>query len=100
MKYIPFLIGDATYPICIYLEKNWKTHNLANVDKIKYDSNMNFGRVARKNALSFFLKKWCILKHFNSKVNRTSLITVACYVLNKYCEMWGAPKFKLVNEKI
>jgi hypothetical protein len=99
MRCTPFLIGGATYPICTYLEKNWKTHNLANVDKIKYDSNMNFGRVVRKNALSFLKKKWWILKHFNFKVGRASLITIACYVLHKYCEMWGAPKLKLANEK-
>jgi hypothetical protein len=32
MRCTPFLIGDATYPICTYLQKNWKTCNLADVD--------------------------------------------------------------------
>jgi hypothetical protein len=53
MRCIPFLIGDAIYPICTHLEKNRKTHNLANVDKIKYDSNTNFRRAVTKNASMF-----------------------------------------------
>jgi len=50
IKCIPFLIGDATYPICNYLQKNWKTCNLIDVDKIKYDFNMNLKKVVMENA--------------------------------------------------
>jgi hypothetical protein len=50
MKCTPFLISDATYPICIYLQKQLKTCNATNVDKIRYDSNMNSRKVFIENA--------------------------------------------------
>jgi hypothetical protein len=31
---------------------------------------------------------------------KTSPITIACCVLQNYCEMWGASKFRLANGKI
>jgi hypothetical protein len=49
-------------------KKNWKTCNLANVDKKKYDSNMNSSRVVIDNAFDF-LKHICILKHFNPRID-------------------------------
>jgi hypothetical protein len=49
-EHTPLLIGDATYLICTYLQKNWKTYNPTNVDKIGYDSNMNSKRVVIENA--------------------------------------------------
>jgi len=44
--------------------------------------------------------RWRILKHFNSKVDKASPIIIACCVLQNSCEMWGASKPKLTNEKI
>jgi hypothetical protein len=41
MRCTPFLIGDVIYPIRTYLQKNCEINNLTNVDKIRYDSNMN-----------------------------------------------------------
>jgi hypothetical protein len=100
MRCTPFLISDATYPIRTYLQKNWKTHNPTNVDKIRYDYNMNSRKVVIENAFGSLKNKWRILKHFNSRVDKTSPITIACCVLHNYCEMWGALKLKLANAKI
>jgi len=55
MRCTPFLIGDATYPICTYLEKNWKTHNLVNVDKTKFQH--EFWDGGKKKCIKFFEKK-------------------------------------------
>jgi hypothetical protein len=52
MHYI-FFINDVTYLIHTYLQKNWKFHNPIDVDKIKYDSNMNLKKVVIKNAFNF-----------------------------------------------
>jgi hypothetical protein len=100
MKCTPFLIGDVDYPIHTYLQKNWKTHNLANVDKIKYDSNMNLGKVIIENAFEFLKNRRRIWKHFNSRVDKAPLIIVVYCVLYNYCEMWGATKPRLTNAKI
>jgi hypothetical protein len=56
MRRTPFLIGDAIYPICTYLQKNWKTCNPTDVDKIRYDSNMNSRKVVIENAFGSFEK--------------------------------------------
>jgi hypothetical protein len=53
-----------------------------------------------KNAFVSLINRWRILKHFNSKVDKTSLITIACCVLHNYCEMCGAPEPRLANAKI
>jgi hypothetical protein len=100
MTFAPFLIGDATYPNRTYLQKNFKTHIHVNVDKIRYNSNMNLGKVVIENAFGSLKNRWRILKHFNFKVDKASSITIVCCVLHNYCEMWGAPKLGLTNEKI
>jgi hypothetical protein len=100
MRCTTFLIGDATYPICTYLQKDWKTRNFANVDKIRYDSNMNSGKVVIENAFGYLKNRWKFLRHFNSKVDKASPIMIACCVLHKYCEMWGALEPRLANAKI
>jgi hypothetical protein len=50
MRCTPFLIGDAIYPNHTCLQKNWKTRNPADVDNIRYDSNMNSRKVVIENA--------------------------------------------------
>jgi len=45
VKITTYLIGDSTYPLRTYLQKNWKSHNSNDVSKKRYDSNMNFVRV-------------------------------------------------------
>ncbi len=77
MKWTPFLISDVAYPIRTYLQKNWKACKPADVEKIRYDSNINSMRVIIKNAFVSLINRWRILKHFNSKVDQTSLITIA-----------------------
>jgi hypothetical protein len=37
---------------------------------------------------------------FNFKVDKASPITIVCCVLHNCCELWGAPKLGLTNEKI
>ncbi len=45
-----YIIGDVTYPIQPYLQKNWKTHNAIDVKKHEYVSNMNSKKVIIENA--------------------------------------------------
>jgi hypothetical protein len=78
MKYIPFLTSDASYPIHNYLQKNWKTCDPTDVDKIRYDFNMNLRRVVIENAFGYLKNRWRSLKHFNSIIDRTSPFIVAC----------------------
>jgi hypothetical protein len=61
------------------------------VDKIKYDSNINLRKVVIENAFGSLRNRWRILKHFNFKIDKASLITILCCVLHNYYEMWGAP---------
>jgi len=70
------------------------------VDKIRYDSNMNSRRVVIKNAFVSLINRWRIWKHFNSKVDKASLITIAYCVFHNYSEMWGAPEPRLANARI
>ncbi len=96
MRCILFLIDDVAYSICTYLQKNWKTCNPLDVNKIRYDSNMNSKRVVIENEFGFLKNRLENLKHFD----KTTLITIACCVFHNYCEMWGAPKLGLVNARI
>jgi len=87
MRCTTFLIGDVTYLIRTYLQKNWKTHNFANVDKTRYDSNMNLRKVVIENAFGSLKNRWRFLKHFNYRVDKASPISIACFVFHNYCEM-------------
>ncbi len=62
------------------------------MDKQKYDSSMNLGRVIIENAFGSLKNGWRILKHFSSKVDRVARVVVACCVLHNYCLEWGARK--------
>jgi hypothetical protein len=53
---------------------------------------MNSRRVIIKNAFGSLKNRWCILRHFNSKVDRATRVVVAYNVLHIYCLEWGAPK--------
>jgi len=39
------------------------------------------------------------LRHFNSKLDKITLMIIDCYVLHNYCEMWGALEPRLTNAK-
>jgi hypothetical protein len=62
--------------------KKWKTINLIDVNKIKYDSSMNKGRVVTKNAFDSLRNRWKILRHFNFKVDRAPKVAITCCVLH------------------
>jgi hypothetical protein len=68
--YTLHIIDDSTYSIQTNLKKNWKTKNFVNMDKIRYDFNMNKNKVVIKNAFGSLKNKWRILKHLNSRVDR------------------------------
>jgi len=88
----PCIIGDAIYPILSYLQKNSKTYNVIDMGKCRYDFSMNSRRAIIENAFGSLKNKWCILRHFNLKVDRVSRVVVACCVLHNYFLEWGAPK--------
>ncbi len=46
----PYIIGDVVYPILPDFKKNWKTHNVIDVGKHRYDFNMNSGSIIIENA--------------------------------------------------
>ncbi len=48
----PYIIGDATYPIWPYLQKNWKNRNTIDMDKQRYDYSMNSREVIIEKSLS------------------------------------------------
>ncbi len=62
------------------------------MDKPKYDSSMNSGKVIIENAFGSLKNRWHILRHFSSKVDRVVRVVVACCVLHNYCLRWSAPK--------
>jgi len=81
----PYLIRDLAYPICTYLQKNWKAPN--DLKKKRLDKSMNSRRVVIVQAFGMLKNRWRILKNFNSRVHRFVRITVACCWLHNYCEM-------------
>jgi len=87
----PYLMNDSIYPIHIYLPKNWKSHNLNDINKRGYDSNMISKKVVLENVLGSSKNKWWILKIFN---------VIICCVLHNYCEMWKIPKLGHFNDVI
>jgi hypothetical protein len=54
MKMTPYLIGDSTYHTRICLQKNWKSCNPNDVNKKRYDNNMNFEKVIIKEFLGLW----------------------------------------------
>jgi hypothetical protein len=86
----PYLIADSAYPIRTYLQKNWRTPE--DLNKKRYDSCMNSGRVVIENAFGTLKNRWRVLKKFNMRVDRTARLTVACCWLHNYCKMQGDPE--------
>lgn len=73
MRCTPDLIGDSAYPVHSSLQKNFKTHNVVDINKRKFDSSMNSKRVViEKNAFGSLKTRWKILKHFNPRVDRAN----------------------------
>ncbi len=67
------------------------------MDKHRYDSSMNLGRVIIENAFGSLKNRWRILRHFNLKVDKAAKVIVACCVLHNYCLEWGAPELSPPN---
>jgi len=61
---------------------------------------MNFERVNIENVFACLKNRWQLLKIFNFRVNRALAITMVCYVLHKYFEMWKFPKLGHLNDVI
>ena len=64
--------------------KNYKPANPAMVDKIRFDSAVNGGRVVIEEAFRSLKNRWRILKAFNMSVEKVAVMTLACYVLHNY----------------
>ena len=73
MRCTPYLIADSTYPIRLYLMKNWRASN--DVQKKRFDSATNFGRITIENAFGALKNRWRILKRFNSRVDKVAKVT-------------------------
>ncbi len=61
---------------------------------------MNLRRVVIENTFGSLKNRWRSLKHFTSRIDRTSSIIVTCCVFHNYCEMWSAPELGLANARI
>ena len=83
----PYLIGDTAYPSRPYMLKNYKPANPAMVDKMRFDSTVNGGRVVIEQAFGSLKNRWRILKAFNMSVEKAAVVTLACCVLHNFCEM-------------
>jgi len=45
-----------------------------------------------ENAFGSLKNMWCFLKNFNSRVDKAARITIACYWLHNYCDLWNLPE--------
>jgi hypothetical protein len=48
------------------------------VDNIRYDYIMNSGKQGIEDAFGSLRNMWHILKHFNSRIDRILIVTIAC----------------------
>ena len=67
--------------------KNYKSANPTMVDKMRFDSAVNGGRVVIEQAFGSLKNRWRILKAFNMSVEKAVVLTLACCVLYNYCEI-------------
>lgn len=98
MRMTPYFTDDYIYPIRIYLQKNWKFHNPNDINKKRYDSNMNSGKVIIEIVFRSLKNQKIILKIFNLSVNKAPIVAITCFVLHSYCEMWKFSKPSHVND--
>ncbi len=75
------------------VSKNWKSPQHEN--KKRYDSAMNLGRMIIENSFGTLKNMWPILKHLNSKVDKTPKITIACCWLHNNFELWNQLELKV-----
>ncbi len=77
-----------------------KIYHFTNLNKIIYDFDINSRKAIIENAFDSLTNMWWLLKHFNSRVDKASPITIVYCVLHNYHEMWGASKPRLANARI
>ena len=82
----PYLLADAGYPSREYMLRNFKPAD-GNVDKIRFDMQMNAGRVLVENAFGLLKGRWRILKRANCSVLRLPKVAAACCVLHNFCQL-------------
>jgi hypothetical protein len=87
MRRTLYLIANFAYPIHTYLQKNWKSPHYEK--KKSYDNVMNLGRMVFENVFGTLKNMWPILKHLNSRVNKTPKITITCCWLHNNYELWN-----------
>ena len=80
----PFLLGDAGYPSRTYLLRNYKPVD-GDVDKIRFDRQINGGRISIENAFGLLKGRWHILNSVNARVDTAPSIVIGCCVLHNFC---------------
>ena len=85
-----FLLGDVGYPSRTYLLQNYKPAD-EDVDKIRFDIQINDGRVSIENAFGLLKMRWRILNSVNSRVDIAPSIVVGCCVLHNFCQLMKEP---------
>ena len=77
---VPYLLADASYLSREYMLRNFKPAD-GNVDKMRFDLQMNARSVLVENAFGLLKGRWRILKRANCFVLRLPKVVVACCVL-------------------
>jgi hypothetical protein len=85
-----FLLCDVGYHSITYLLRNYKPAD-GDVDKIRFDRQINGSRVNIKNAFGLLKMRWRILNSVNSRVDTTPSIVVGCCVLHNFCQLIKEP---------
>ena len=82
-----YFIEDTTYWSWAYTLKNYKIVILANaamVDKIRFDSTMNIGRVMVEQIFGSLKNRWPILKAFKPFGENVHVVILTCCILHNY----------------
>ena len=82
----PYLLAYACYPSREYMLCNFKPAD-GNVDKIRFDLQMNARRVLVENAFGLLEGRWRILKRANCSILRLPAVVAACCVLHNFCQL-------------
>ena len=81
-----YLLADAGYTSCEYMLHNFKLAN-GNVDRMRFDLQMNVGRVLVENAFGLLKGMWRILKRANCFVFWLPKVVAARCVLHNFCQL-------------
>ena len=67
--------------------KNHKPANPAIIDKMRFDSVVNGGKVVIEQTFGSLKNRYRILKAFNMLIEKTVVVTLACCALHNYYEI-------------